>query len=126
MVCVVSECSRHYRRPGVCEMSNGCSGAGRRPDRIVMTIQFPKSKEKIMALVQVRPAVLAAVAAAVLGCLALPASAAHASVGGGSHLVGCSSWSAQALIIDANDNPAFVQYEVCDYVNNFNSVNAYN
>lgn len=78
-----------------------------------------------MALVQVRSAVIAAVAAAALACLALPASAAHASAGGGSYLVGCSSWSAETLIIDANGNPAFVQYEICDYINNFNTVNSY-
>jgi len=90
-----------------------------------MTIRFHKQKEKIMALVQVRPAVISALAAAVLACIALPASAAHASAGGGSYLVGCSSWSADTLITDANGNLAFVQYEVCDYINNPNTVYFY-
>lgn len=78
-----------------------------------------------MTLVKVRLAVISAFAAAVLACLALPASAAHASSGGLSHLVGCSSWSPQTLIRDANGNLAFVQYEVCDYINNPNSVSSY-
>lgn len=78
-----------------------------------------------MTLAGVRSAVIAALAAAVLACLALPASAAHASAGGGSYLIGCSSWSAKTLIEDANGNFAFVQYEVCDWLNNPTSVNSY-
>lgn len=78
-----------------------------------------------MTLVQVRRAAVAAFAAAVLACLALPASTAHASAGGTSHLVGCSSWSSPVLIMDANGNLAYVQYEVCDYINDPNSVYFY-